>query len=151
MELEKVLSDSFTRMVWKRTLKVSFGIKGRWVYARYCTAEGNKGTVKEWQSNVEEDCVKDDVDVCFQRAALRAHNEKRARHRGGRPLQAYPAASRHLARVLSKSSFTGEIILPPQFSDCGVNVYTITGTDAELKSMERETKATRATEAWYSG
>ena len=65
MELEKVLSDSFTRMVWKRTLKVSFGIKGRWVYARYCTAEGNKGTVKEWQSNVEEDCVKDDVDVCF--------------------------------------------------------------------------------------
>jgi hypothetical protein len=34
--------------------------------------------------------------VCFQRAALKAHNEFRARHRGGRPLVADPAASAYI-------------------------------------------------------
>jgi hypothetical protein len=89
-------ADAFTRMVWKATTTVAFGIKGRWVYARYCRVAGNTGTTAGYLTNVEEDCLKDDIDVCFQRAALRAHNEKRARHRGGRPLAAHPAASRHI-------------------------------------------------------
>jgi hypothetical protein len=96
MTKEKTLADAFTRMVWKATTKVSFAIKGRWVYARYCSVEGNKTPATNYLTNVKEDCLKDDVDVCFQRAALKAHNQKRARHRGGRPLAADPAASNHI-------------------------------------------------------
>lgn len=96
MKTQKVEADAFTRMVWKSTTRVAFGIKGRWVYARYCSNAGNTGGASNYRAEVEEDCLKDDIDVCFQRAALRAHNEKRARHRGGRPLQPHPAASRHI-------------------------------------------------------
>lgn len=49
------------------------------------------------------------------------------------------------------NDFDGEFNLPSQFSDCGVNVYKVTGTEAEIKAMEREAKAAKATEAWYSG
>lgn len=96
MNTQKTAADAFTRMVWKGTGTVAFGIKGRWVYARYCGVAGNTGGTAGYLTNVAEDCLKDDIDVCFQRAALRAHNEKRARHRGGRPLAAHPAASRHI-------------------------------------------------------
>jgi hypothetical protein len=45
MNTQKTSCDAFTRMVWKSTTTVAFGIKGRWVYARYCKVEGNKGGV----------------------------------------------------------------------------------------------------------
>jgi uncharacterized protein YkwD len=32
-----------------------------------------------------------------------------------------------------------------------VNVYKVTGTTAAIAAMERETKAQKATDAWYSG
>jgi hypothetical protein len=48
-------------------------------------------------------------------------------------------------------NFRGEFNLPGQFSDCGVNVYKVTGTAAAIKAMERETKAQKATDAWYGG
>jgi hypothetical protein len=52
---------------------------------------------------------------------------------------------------LAQGNFKGEFNLPPQFKDCGVNVYEATGTAAEIKNMEREAKAQKATDAWYSG
>jgi len=148
---QKTLADAFTRMVWKGTTKAAFAIKGRWVYARYCSVEGNTGTTAAFITNVKQDCVKDDVDVCFQRAAIKAHNEKRARHKGGTPLTADPAASNYIQKVLATGNFKGEFIVPSQFADCGVNVYKVTGTEAEIKAMEREKKAQKATDAWYSG
>ena len=138
-------------MVWKRTTTVAFGIKGRWVYARYCSVAGNTGLPASYIENVKQDCVKDAVDVCFQAAALKAHNEKRARHRNGRPLAADPAASNHIQKVLSGGNFKGTFNLPVQFADCGVNVYKVAGTAAAVNAMERETKAQKATDAWYSG
>jgi hypothetical protein len=112
MNTQKDLADAFTRMVWKATTTVAFGIKGRWVYARYCSVQGNQGGTAGFITNVKQDCVKDDVDVCFQAAALKAHNEKRARHKKGRPLAADPAASNHIQKVLAQGNFGGEFNLP---------------------------------------
>jgi len=52
-------------MVWKSTTKVAFAIKDRYVYARYCSTKGNEGDSTKYKENVIEDCLKDDVDVCF--------------------------------------------------------------------------------------
>ena len=112
MNEQKALADAFTRMVWKATTTVAFGVQGRWAYARYCRAAGNQAPTSRYLTNVKQDCLKDDVDVCFQRAALRAHNEKRARHRGGRPLAADAAASNHIQKVLAQGNFNGEFNLP---------------------------------------
>lgn len=93
---QKEKANAFVRMVWKATTKVAFGIKGRYVYARYCKVGGEYAEPKKNIENIEEDCVKNEIDLCFERAALRAHNMKRAQHVGGRTLEAYPAASRHI-------------------------------------------------------
>lgn len=79
-DANKALADDFTRMVWRSTSNVSFGIKGRYVYARYCSQKGNTGDKDNYIANVKKDCIKNGVDVCFEKAALDAHNEKRAKH-----------------------------------------------------------------------
>jgi hypothetical protein len=38
---QKAMVDNFTRIVWKGTSTVSFGIKGKYVAAWYCTKKGN--------------------------------------------------------------------------------------------------------------
>jgi hypothetical protein len=111
-------------MVWKSTTKVAFAIKDRYVYARYCSTKGNTGNTIKYKENVIEDCLKDDVDVCFQRNALEFHNEKRAKHRDSRPLAAYQDASNYIQKVLdTHTNFAGEFNPDGVFSDCGVNVF----------------------------
>lgn len=141
----------FTRMVWGSTTTVAFGIKGRWVTAWYCAVKGNTGGAAGYKTNVKKDCVKDGVDLCYVELALQAHNEKRARHRGGRPLVADLAASKHIQAVLNtETDFSGSISNKPnQFEDCGENVYlSKLTTPADLKKV-KETNL--ATDAWYSG
>jgi len=79
-ENHKQQADFFTMMVWKPTTSVAFGIKGRYVYARFCSPRGNQGTNTDYRNNVKKDCKKDGYDNCFMEAALKAHNEKRALH-----------------------------------------------------------------------
>jgi hypothetical protein len=52
-------------MVWKSTTTVAFGIRDRWVWVRYCKVKGNTGAEKEYKANVKQDCIKDQIDVCF--------------------------------------------------------------------------------------
>jgi len=47
------LVNAFTRMVWKDTTTVAFGIKGRWVFARYCKVEGNVDGVTAYKANIK--------------------------------------------------------------------------------------------------
>jgi hypothetical protein len=139
-------------MVWAETTKVAFGIRGRWVYAWYCEKEGNQGDEEDYKKNVKKDCVKDGVDTCYLELALQAHNEKRARHRGGRPLEADLAASKHIQKILDKEgdNFSGSISdRPNPFDDCGENVYKHPEeSEAELKKVKNENVAT---DYWYSG
>jgi hypothetical protein len=86
-------------MVWKQTTTVAFAIRDTHVVARFCDVaapELTEAKKQEYLNNVKEDCIKDGHDVCFQSAALRAHNDKRARHRGGSPLLPYNEASKYL-------------------------------------------------------
>lgn len=92
-------------MVWKSTTTVAFGIRDRWVWVRYCKVKGNTGAEKEYKANVKQDCIKDQIDVCFQRAALKAHNEKRTRHKGGTPLKHDNAASNYIFKLLALGNF----------------------------------------------
>lgn len=131
-DAQKLDVDEFTRMVWKETTKVSFGIKGRFVAAWYCSVEGNNGDAENYKKNVAKDCVKDGVDTCYVEMALRAHNEKRAKHRGGRPLERDDAASVVIQAILDKGDFTGKTSASDKtndFEDCGENVYEH-GTDS---------------------
>jgi len=117
---QKAEGGEFTRMVWGETTTVAFGISDRYVFAWYCAPQGNTGAVDNWKKNVKKDCVKDGVDTCYVEMALKAHNEKRARHRGGRPLEADAAASKAIQAELDKEGFSGVINnRPNQFLDCG--------------------------------
>jgi hypothetical protein len=66
-------------MVWKSTTTVGFGIRDNYAVAWYCQVRGN--VAGEYKTNVEKDCVKDGVNTCYAEMALKAHNEKRARHK----------------------------------------------------------------------
>lgn len=50
---QKLDADAFTRMVWKKTTTVAFGIRDRWVYARYCLVQGNTGGPAAYLTNVK--------------------------------------------------------------------------------------------------
>jgi hypothetical protein len=41
LDTQKPLVDAFTRIVWKNTLNVAFGIRDKWIVARYCLAMPN--------------------------------------------------------------------------------------------------------------
>jgi hypothetical protein len=119
--------------------------------AWYCTVKGNTGGAAGYKKNVKKDCVKDGVDLCYVEMALKAHNEKRARHRGGKPLVADLAASKYIQSILNKeTNFSGTIANKPNlFDGCGENSYlSKLTTAADLKKV-KETNL--ATEDWYSG
>lgn len=147
---QKADAADFTRMVWAETTTVAFGIRGRWVVAWYCSPQGNKGDVEAYKKNVQKDCVKDGVDTCYLELALQAHNEKRARHRGGRPLAQDTAASKYIQSVLDKGNFPGSIPnRPNQFGDCGENVYE--AKDVTPAGLKEVYETDIVTEAWYTG
>lgn len=63
---KKLFSENFTRMVWKKTTKVGFGIKGKYVIAWYCEAKGNAGSTTEFKKNVGEKCINaDKINTCY--------------------------------------------------------------------------------------
>ena len=75
---KKAYSDNFTKMVWKATTKVGFGVKGKYVIAWYCEATPNTGSTTEFKKNVGEKCVNAaKINVCFNVKQVTSHNEKR--------------------------------------------------------------------------
>lgn len=78
---KKKLSDEFTRMVWKSSTTVGFGIKGKFVVAWICKKKGNDPyTTKDFLANVKKNCIKGGVNTCFNSISLAAINEKRKWH-----------------------------------------------------------------------
>jgi hypothetical protein len=64
-------------MVWKKTKKVGFGIKGKWVFAWYCDAKPNKGSFVE---NIGGHCIKSGVNKCINEKLSEETNKKRKSH-----------------------------------------------------------------------
>jgi len=75
---EKKAVEKFSKMVWKNTKKVGFGVKGKWVIAWYCDAKPNKGSFVQ---NIGDHCmVSAKYNKCFVKMALTQHNKYRALH-----------------------------------------------------------------------
>ena len=127
-------------MVWKGApgKKVGFGVKDRVVYAWYCDAGNTPATATAFKDNVfaagnRKHCVDDTVNVCYNKKAILAHNDAKARH--GSPALTYDreitkSAHAQLLEVLGTCSgavgtFTGTIKhdRPYKYQDCGENYY----------------------------
>jgi hypothetical protein len=126
-------------MVWKGApgKRVGFGVKGQVVYAWYCDAGNTPDTTAAFKENVfpagnAQHCVDDTVNVCYNKKAILAHNDARARH--GSPDLTYDreiakAAQQQLVSVLGSCSGTGTFRgtskqeRPYKYQDCAENYY----------------------------
>jgi uncharacterized protein YkwD len=126
-------------MVWKGAAgkRVGFGVKDRVVYAWYCDAGNTPDTTAAFKDNVftagnPKHCVDDTVNVCYNKKAILAHNDARARH--GSPDLTYnreiaKAAQAQLVSVLGSCSGSGTFKgttkheRPYKYQDCGENYY----------------------------
>lgn len=72
----------FTKMVWRKTTRVGFGVKGKWVVAWYCESQpASNSPAAEFVRNVGAKCVDSaKVNVCYNELANAAHNERRTKH-----------------------------------------------------------------------
>jgi len=105
--------------------------------------------------------MKGGVDTCYVEMALKAHNQKRAAHKGGVPLKAYDAASKAIQDAMNKAgdAFDGKIKNTDiTFNDCGENVFEdkqaiATGITpaAKLAKLKAVRETNIATNNWYSG
>ena len=83
---------------------------------------------------------------------MRAHNEKRARHKGGKPLEAYDNASKAIQEEMNKPGFAGKITQAQKgsaFANCGENVFMEKSADAAKIKAVRSSDI--ATNTWYAG
>jgi hypothetical protein len=126
-------------MVWKGAAgkRVGFGVKDRLVYAWYCPAGNTPETPAAFKANVfpagnPAHCIDDTVNVCYNKRAILAHNDARARH--GAPDLTYDraiakAAQTQLVEALGSctgsAAFTGTTRhqRPYKYKDCGENYY----------------------------
>lgn len=69
-------SDEFTRMIWKSSTTVGFGIhKNRSVVAWYCAKAGNlPDNTKAFSENVNDVCIVNGYNKCYNDMALKYHN-----------------------------------------------------------------------------
>jgi len=161
---QKESALQFTQIVWKGDAgkRVGFGVKGTSVYAWYCAAGNTPDTPAAFKANVftagnAARCVDDTVNVCYNKKAILAHNDARARH--GSPDLTYDraiakAAQAQLVKSLGSCGGTGtfkgstKYDRPYAYQDCSENYYVgITynvGTDA-LMSTDA------ATQHWLDG
>lgn len=143
-------AESFTRMIWKETTEVAFGIKGRFVLAWYCSVAGNTPAgYAGWDKQVARDCDEDGVNTCYAEMARAEHNRVRAAHAGGRALVAHESASRAIQRAMDAPGFDGRIADRGLYADCGENVYT--AASATPKALKEVLETNVATTTWYDG
>jgi hypothetical protein len=68
--------------------------------------------------------LKDGINTCYVEMALKAHNIKRAKHKGGKPYEKYDNASKAIQKEMEKAGFGGTIPnRPSAFNDCSENIF----------------------------
>jgi len=78
---KKQRSDEYTRLVWKASTKVGFGINGRFVVAWFCETEGNQpSTAAAFKENVPKNCLAGGLNTCFDAANRKVLDERRTWH-----------------------------------------------------------------------
>lgn len=105
-------ANRFTQMVWAGSERVAFGVKSPWVVAWYCAkgnepAVGQSGSPAAYKENVKETCIENGMNVCYNQAALLAHNTKRALHQDTGPLSIYVEAAAAIQAEMDATTFAG--------------------------------------------
>lgn len=142
----------FTKMVWKKTLKVGFGVKDKWVIAWYCDSQPKSNSPgPEFVRNVGAKCINaDGVNTCYNLMATTQHNERRAAHES--PLLTWDApiakAVQQTLDGLSKDNDvrTMGVSAGLQFA-CSQNIYEEKDPTKAASLLITEA----ATAAWYAG
>jgi hypothetical protein len=170
--------QDFTKMMWKKTTKVGFGIRGKWVIARYCddnmkytkdiaypsqhawpffpwpnrpaaTATETFIGFKTIKKNIGKLCVIDGYNECYNKAALLAHNEARARLEGYVPLELDIEMAKVIQALVETEGFSGYISSTQRgnYGNCGENVFGAT----DLSDLSDVYLTDLATDTWFEG
>ena len=141
-------------MVWAGSERVAFGVKSPWVVAWYCAkgnepAVGQSGSPAAYKENVKETCIENGMNVCYNQAALLAHNTKRALHQDTGPLSIYVEAAAAIQAEMDATTFAG--VMPAasdrreKFQDCAESIFTETDPEKEAEVALGKV----ATNTWY--
>jgi len=145
---------NFSRMMWKKTTKVAFGIRENFVIAWYCNdkipaPEEKHESYKLYKKNVGKLCDVDGFNTCYNDKALEAHNNAREKHEGYIPLKLDTGIAKAIQAQLNSSAFVGTISQANRgaYANCGENVFVLTDmtklSDVQLTNM--------ASNFWYKG
>lgn len=155
----------FTQIVWKGETgkKVGFGVHKGVVYAWYCPAGNTPDTATAFKENVfpagnQEHCFDGTVNVCYNRAAILAHDDAREQH-GSPKFEKYDrtiakAAQAHLEKTLGScgKTFTGtkKNERPYDYRGCQENYYQDAARLAgELLPPDAATKHWLGGQEWW--
>jgi uncharacterized protein YkwD len=171
--------QDFTRMMWKKATKVGFGIRGKWVIARYCDdnmaytpatsypqqhawpfypwptrtvadANGKKFIgFKTIQKNVGKLCIKEGYNACYNEAALAAHNSARARLEGYVPLTLDIEMAKTIQALIEKAGFSGAITAAERGAYASCGENVFGLTD--LSKLSDVYLTDLATDTWFEG
>lgn len=152
-------ANNFTQMVWRDSEKIAFGVRSPWVVAWYCKggnkpAVGDTGSAASYRKNVARTCIVGGMNVCYNRLALNAHNDKRKRHENTPNINKYDEAARAIQKFMDAEGFKGVMPntndRPEAFRDCAQNQFTMTDKKKVEFLSTGENGADFATDYWYS-
>ena len=167
---QKKLAQAFTRMIWKSTQTVAFGIKGQYVAAWYCNVSGTTNSngqgvtasatepMATFKANVLPSCLVLETtattglkmhNACFNKRETESHNKKRDIHEAKRLNYKFEIAKeiQHILNNLprgEKVAMPAAAKRPAAYRDCGENIYTST-------DRLRLFTSSLATDGWYAG
>jgi len=162
---KKITSDNLTRLLWKSTKKVGFGIRGAEVVAWFCDAKmpaltiGNAGSKTAAKANVGKTCIETPElnDSCFSTSALTAINLKRKDH-GSPKVKESPTSAGELQKLLNgynakqlasdKAAMTALLTKSGVRSGCTMDIYEYIGASTDNMIMLKTTDL--AVNSWYN-
>jgi len=145
---------AFSRMMWRKSTKVGFGIRGSYVMAWYCnepmkTQTQTAADYKLYKANVGKLCLVDGYNQCYNDKAIEAHNAAREKHEGYSPLVFDKDIATAIQAQLDSPSFVGTISQAQKgkYANCGENVYVLT----DLTKLSDVLLTNMASNFWYKG
>lgn len=153
------LYENFTRMMWKSSTKVAFGMINQpgsdtvWVVGYYCydkpVVSGGTRVIATVLKNVGRYCFTDGYNDCYNQRALARHNERREGHSGYVPLVLDTDIAKAIQSHLQSAGFTGAIsaLGKGKYANCGENTFVLT----DQTKLSQVPLTNMASDFWYDG
>jgi uncharacterized protein YkwD len=154
-------ADYFKGMLWRSYGRVSFAVRAPWVVGRLCPPTGATAsttrTAVDNVENVNPVCTLKSTEAdggynrCYNKLALRYHNEQRAARQGTKNLALDARIAKYIQAEMEKPGFAtaGKITNRGPWAGCGESTYkqdkTATPGAADLVYTNEAAKA------WYAG